>query len=362
MSQAIKKTQPGRLAAWDQVPLSAPSSLADVFRLFCLYNETDGLDALLARVVFTGKTPAELTASVLARAPHASELAGLREVYDPAQYFRTLVTSREFQTEMIRLFLLAFPEKRRLFFVHIPKCAGTDLESHLSPRYLSLGQGISSPAWTTTNRLFGLLSGLSTMVNFVPDIFIHGHLPFHNYVRTIGIRPHDEVFTVLRDPIEVVISQVNYNIGLLRVDPQAKRPDTRQVMSQLGIEKQDAAFSPGQLRELALRGLRTPAIARANRIVGQFGGGKAASALGNIISYDVEITELSRYRAWLKQRWGIESKTRRNASVPIIGRDDVTSHLDYLLEQTAEDRQIYETVWKALEKMDSPSLRGSSLA
>ena len=48
--------------------------------------------------------------------------------------------SAAFQQEVLTLLLNAFPEKRRLLFVHIPKCAGSDLSHHLMTRYPSIDQ------------------------------------------------------------------------------------------------------------------------------------------------------------------------------------------------------------------------------
>ena len=189
---------------------------------------------------------------ILGRMPRPAEIARTNEAYDPVQFAVKLLTSREFQSEVIRLLLLAFPEKRRLFFVHISKCAGTDLEAHLTPRYLSIAHSMTAPAWNSTERLFGFLSRFSTMIEFVSEVLIYGHLPFNAYTRRIGIRPMDEVFTVLRDPIDIMISQANYNMGLLVKDPLRRRPDTRHVMEGLQLEEfarsNSAATRCGNLR------------------------------------------------------------------------------------------------------------------
>jgi hypothetical protein len=221
---------------------------------------------------------------------------------------------------------------------------------------------MTSPAWSVPQRLFGFLSGLASMVDFVPEIFIYGHLPFHAYVRRIGIRPSDHVFTVVRDPIDMMISQANYNAGLLAKDPTAQRPDTRQVMQRLGIEQFPNPAPAALLREFALRMLLNSEIARPNRICNQFGNGNAEASIENLISQDVEVTDLPRYRRWLKERWNIETKSQHNRSLAILSRADVTEHLDYLRSQTALDQQVFDLVSRALDRAETSSLRGSSLA
>src|SRR5262249_12398368 len=129
-SMALPSTANGetrKVANSHSLLLKAPTVAADVFRLLRLYDEDNDLDRLLARIDFSVKTPAELCHMILGRPPRPPEVASSREAYDPAQFAGRLLMSREFQSDLIRLLLLAFPEKRRLFFVHIPKCAGTDL-------------------------------------------------------------------------------------------------------------------------------------------------------------------------------------------------------------------------------------------
>jgi len=360
--QPAAKGETGRLGAWPELSLKAPDDAADLFRLFRLYVEGDDLIQVLRRIDLSERTAAEICHMILGRMPRPAEIASAHEAYDPVQFAVKLLTSREFQSEVIRLLLLAFPEKRRLFFVHIPKCAGTDLEAHLTPRYLSIAHSMTAPAWNSTERLFGFLSRFSTMIEFVSEVLIYGHLPFNAYTRRIGIRPMDEVFTVLRDPIDIMISQANYNMGLLVKDPLRRRPDTRHVMEGLQLESLPDPIPPPLLRELALRMLTNPQMVRPDRICSQLGNGKADLTLENLVGYDVEVTDTARYQRWLKQRWGIDSKTRHNRSLPILQRADVEEHLDFLVAQTEQDRILFEVVRRALDKSDTVSLRGSALA
>jgi hypothetical protein len=193
-------------------------------------------------------------------------------------------------------------------------------------------------------------------------ILIYGHLPFHAYVRRIGTRPGDEVFTIMRDPIDIMISQANYNVGLLVKDPMARRPDTRHVVDRLELERLPMPVTQEMLREFAVRCLLDQHVVRANRICVHFGGGKADAAMQNLISQDVEVTDLTRYRRWLKERWNIDSNTRHNRSPAILRREDVTQHLDYLHSQTEQDQQVFDAVVRTLDRSDAASLRGSALA
>jgi hypothetical protein len=361
-SQPAANSDTGNLADGQELILKAPGAAADLFRLLRLYDGEGDLDRLFARIDFSRTSPAELCHLILGRPLRPAEVASLHDAYDPAQFALKLLTSREFQSDVIRLLLLAFPEKRRLFFVHIPKCAGTDLETHLTPRYLSIAHSMTSSAWNSTARLFGFLSGFATMVEFVSDVLIYGHLPFNAYARRIGVRPVDDVFTVLRDPIEIMISQANYHIGLLVKDPHHRRPDTRHVMEGLQVESLPDPIPPTLLRKLALRALTNPQMVRADRICSHLGNGKADLTLENLISYDVEVTDTARYQRWLKERWAIDSNTRHNRSLSILQRSDVEEHIDFLRAQTEQDRILFDTIRRTLDKSGLSSLRGSALA
>ena len=47
------------------------------------------------------------------------------------------------QPRIVEMILNAHPEKRRLIFVHIPKCAGTDLTANLGTRYPTVHQTLA---------------------------------------------------------------------------------------------------------------------------------------------------------------------------------------------------------------------------
>jgi hypothetical protein len=57
------------------------------------------------------------------------------------------------QARVVEMILNAHPEKQRLIFVHIPKCAGTDLTANLGTRYPVVHQTLADSNWTPPERL-----------------------------------------------------------------------------------------------------------------------------------------------------------------------------------------------------------------
>lgn len=61
----------------------------------------------------------------------------------------------------------------------------------------------------------------------VQEIFVAGHTQFNQYAARIGTRLNDRIFTVIRDPIEIIMSMANYVISQFLADPKLERFDTR---------------------------------------------------------------------------------------------------------------------------------------
>lgn len=347
---------------WRRGPLRAPGSLRETFELFSLYDPAEGLDALLDRVDFEDVPVFHNYRTVLNRPPENMMRARVAQESHPRKRFRQSLLSDEFQLRLVELLLLAFPEKNRNLFLHIPKCGGTNLAVHLIPRYLSLSRAMEAKAWTEKPRMLEWIAGLMRASPMFNEVFIHGHTFFGEYIRRVGTRMHDRIFTVVRDPLDLMVSQANYNIGFLKSDPTGTRPDTRQTMRNLGIETIPHPLSPELLRELALRALLDPRIAQPNRICAYLGDGKSDMTLNNLVVHNVEVTNMQRYSAWISDRWGIHSSFRHNESQAILTRADAVAHLDALQPQISEDQVVYDHIMKVLERTERTSARGAELA
>jgi hypothetical protein len=341
--------------------LPAPERPREMMELFGLYDGRTGLFNLLSQVDFTGRTPQQVHYSVF------GALAG--PVVDPVDWspalardaLNDLLLSPAFQRNILRLFLDAFPEKRRLLFVHIPKCAGSDLSSHLVTRYPSVPERLRAALWTSKRELFEELSDIVRRLPFSNAIFVRGHINLADYLEQGLARPCDRLFTILRDPVEVAISQVNYILTRLKGDTAAGtfQPDTREWLRLLQTEMAPGEVSDTFLRQLGERALREPQIVRPDSMCHWLGDGDAKEVLARLDVHGVEVTNTREYGRWLRERWGINSRTRQNESLKFLTRDTLRSEdLAYLRGISEQDEKLYSAVEHHLLQTGACSVTG----
>ena len=83
---------------------------------------------------------------------------------------------------------------------------------------------LEAEGWISRNEFSEILSGLCRAAPYAERMFAYGHMDLGTYVERAGVRPTDQIFTVLRDLIDLMISQVNYSIRRLRQDPDGSTP------------------------------------------------------------------------------------------------------------------------------------------
>jgi hypothetical protein len=326
-----------------------------------LFSEESALDGMFKDVDFTDVEARQVFYTVLRRLPEAKELprgAG----YSGKKYTQQLLQSAEFQQASVKLFLKALPELRRIIFVHVPKCAGTDLTANVSKRFLSVNHSITAPAWTPKQKLFSMIKDIVVQSNFRQEIFLHGHFQLQFFINNALIRHGDRIFTVVRDPASIIISQVNYILTRFIDDRERKLPDTREWLKMMNMEAIPNNATPEYFRELASAVLHNQAAIRRNYMCTYLGRGDFESAINNVRLSDIEITDTTTYNAWLKADWGIDSKTRGNASKKIMSETDIIAkERDYINSITAEDRMLYELITSKLTASSGVSIRGGDL-
>ena len=348
------------------LPLPMPRTTRELFELFALYQPSDGLSGLLDRIDFADVRPLQVYQVAHGRAPERIELVVPGGDYSPREHLKGALLSGEFRESTLRKFLTAFPEKRRDVFIHIPKCAGTDLILNLGRRRLLLPKMIEVESWVSVEEFFAALSGLAQAIPYYDAFFVYGHMILGDYIGQAGIRAGDRIFSVLREPIDIMLSQANYVVTRLRQDPLGKDPDTREILGLLGIEGLPDPVSVGDLRELAMRALFHPGIAQPNRTSFYLGNPDAptyTAAMTNIVMHNVELTTTEHYARWLGERWGITAETRANVSDHWLTRDDLTGDLAEQLKQgTEEGQKVYDVVSWALAQKGTASITGGEIA
>jgi hypothetical protein len=344
--------------------LQLPVEPRGMFEWLGLHDGAGGLQQLLNRIEFTGQRPEQVYYSVFGTYPDSVEDVLRWGTYYPRDHLQELLLSDRFQTSLIQLFLRAFPEKRRLIFVHIPKCAGTDLTYHFRARYPSLDRTLTDPEWFTKADMLRRLARVAGHVRVSDSIFVHGHINLADYLGASLVRPTDHVFTILRDPLAVAISQINYILTRFDEDIAAGqlRPDTSGWAAMMDLGEMPGSMSDDFVRRVARSALRNEDLTVPNSLCLWLGGGGAQRVADRLATYDVEVTDIARYNEWLRREWGIDAQTRWNESkkfisVQTMSADDIT----YLNGITRDDQKLFQAVDKVLSATGKLSLGAEEL-
>jgi hypothetical protein len=359
------KTQKDLLHWHRHAPLRMARTRTELLNLLAFYNPKLGWDEFIRMIDFSGVTPTQIYQVVVGRSPDSPKLALGHANYDPAVHFREALLSPEFRRHIQSVFLLAYPDKGRDVFIHVPKCAGTDLILNLGQRSVPLPKMLELDGWVNDTEFLEIVAGLARAAASHDRLFAYGHMELGGYVSTVGVRPLDRIFTVLRDPIDLLISQANYAIGRVRQDPQGNDPDAAQYLSHLGLTSLPDDITRTELKDMTLRALLDPRISQPNRTCFYLGRGnqcRYSVAMENLIVHNVEITTTQLYNRWLKEQWGIAKGTRHNRSDPIISNAEARNLCAAALaESTAEDQKLFDVVSWALKKAGTASITGTEL-
>ena len=366
MDDVNRETQKGMLSRFRRAPVRMPRSRPELFQLLASYTPHIGLAEFLRMIDFTGVTPIQVYQVVLGRPPESVAVALPHAEYDAREHFRGALLSKEFRQTIQASFLRAFPEKGRDVFIHIPKCAGTDLILNLGHRSVPLPKMLAHEGWATSTEFLEIIGGLVRASISGDRLFAYGHMELGEFVALVGIRPDDRVFTVLRDPIDLMISQANYAVGRLRQDPNGHDPDAAEYLCLLGLTCLPEGMGPGDLKDLTVKALLNPLITQPNRACFYLGRGfqtRYATAMGNLITHNVEITTTQLYDRWLKDRWGIQESARHNRSEPVLPNAEARRLCGVVLaDQIQEDQKLYDVVCWALRQSGAASVTGQDIA
>jgi hypothetical protein len=343
--------------------LPMPRNMRGLFNLLAQYDQQEGFDGLIGRLDMTGVKSSDIYRVAHQRAPEKVDAAMDRLDFDPHKALLAALLSNEFRRDLLRNLLASYPEKRRDVYFHVPKCAGTDLTLNLAPRRASLPALIGENG--TNEEALIYISMLCRSLHVADDLFIYGHIQFGSYVDQAGVRFGDRFFTVIRDPIDLMISQVSDALSQVLREPNAKVGDSRIFLDFLGLDSLPSDPSPAFTKALWVQGLLDPRIAQPNRICTHLGRGMQATyqaAITNIVTNDIEITTVPNYSRWLLERWNLNVSTRHNASERYLYPSEVRRHLiDRIWPAIAEDEKLYRVVNWALRKSGQTSITGQQI-
>lgn len=339
-----------------------PRNFREVFELFKFYREELGVQALLTDIDLDGITASDVYKACHGRPPEDEAAASGHLRHSIPDLFERAIRSREFQTSLVARFVAAYPEKKCLSFVHVPKSAGSDLSTHMITRHPSLRTTIIDPGLTERKLFYRSLKELVLECSVSDCVYIHGHNELKTYVEWGVARPQDHVFTIIREPIALVVSQVNYVLTRMRADGSPLPHDTAGWRKVFNVTDTAILESPQEVRYLAHRILREQGVVPPNNTCHFLGEGDMQSALEAMARYNVEITDLRRYESWLQTRWQVRHQTRMNASKSFMKLDDFDADdLDYMRSITNEDQRLYEHISRRLDATGKLSLRGEEV-
>jgi hypothetical protein len=348
------------------LPLPMPKNLSQTFDLLGLYDPAQGIEKLLSRVDVRGVRPKQVYNAVLRRPPDNLDMALPPPGYDARRHFEAAIGAPEFQRALMHNYLEIFADKHRDIFIHIPKCAGTDLVLNLAPGRLSFPKVLIHGEWVSPDEFLTAVSGLVQAARFYSQIFIYGHMQVGEYFDIAGVRTSDRIFTVIRDPVDLLLSQANYAAGRLRQDPEGHSPDTRDILTALGKDRLREDLTPQYLKRLAARCLLNRVISQPNRICYYLGKEQTPSyrrAIEHIVTFDIEVTETSRYSKWLDERWGLQVTSRHNESEKLLTSQEARRFFGPQVQAaTAEDQKLFNVIDWVLRQTGRSSTRGSEIA
>ena len=343
--------------------LEAPRTIRALANAFLHYRDDLGIDSVIDVFDWTGVAPHQVYYAALSRLPENREVAVPTPDFYARELVHTALHSAEFQEQIVRLMLDAFQDRRRLIFIHIPKCAGVDLAARLSARYAHLHQGLTEPAWAGKPELFRFLHKYAKAANSSQAVFFSGHITLPWVLEKGFHRFGDEIFTVVREPTARALSTVNYVIEILRSQYEPLRPDRLDWLERLGYPR-TAEWTPREdLKEVARRILRDPGLVIPNTLCTLLGGGDAERALDALASSDIEITDVACYDDWARARWGFEASPRLNPSTPILRQEDLTAQdRESLQSITDQDQRLYRLIREEMDATGALSVRGVAVA
>jgi len=334
-----------------------PTNLRDVLMLFAHWRPRHGAEGLFKQVNWARASRRQIIHAFLDRPPANAAEAEEDADFDRQVYALQLFGSAEFRANIPVRVMQAFPGKRRVLFVHIPKSAGTDFNSAIRPTLPFVHRGMEDPEMTPQPLLERQLNHFGKLIATEKYIFMGGHHQLAWYLDERLYRFNDRLIAIMRHPHAIAVSLINYIVHRMRTTPGLTAPDTRTWARILGLTEFDPETV--DLREFALSIITRPGIQPVNPICSLLGDGTAARAFDNMPRAPIEFTSLEKYSDWLTASWKIERTKRENVSDKVISWDDLAPWQQAQIEAgCAEDRIIYEAVMGCLARSGGLSVTG----
>jgi hypothetical protein len=343
--------------------VSAPINARQMLSNFAMFDSAKGLPSMLNRIDFQGVTRRQIFFNTLGRPPERANLVVEGPNFNARQVTAAALQGEEFQSKIREVILNAFPDKRRLIFVHVPKCAGSDLLVTLRRLFPYLHQHIAVPEQTPKANFFELLRDFAIGVNLSDSIAISGHVPLRWYTERNLVRFEDEVFSTVRHPRDIIYSYISFILTRFVDFKDVVRADTTAWLNAIGLTKIDQNPTPEYLADIGRQLLRSRQVTGSNIMCHHLGSTTAASAFDLMAMTDIEVTDTTRYSQWRLQKFGFEPGRRVNPSQPFFTPEIATAaDRAFIEELIGEDVVLYEAIMQKLNQQDELSIRGRVFA
>ncbi len=341
-----------------------PASARDLVQLLALFDGRAGVHSVVnALAPGPGDTTAlyQVMYGDTAAAQAARERAG-DDAANPRDVLRNFLTGADLARRIRNLVADAFPDKRRAIFVHIPKCAGTDLTDALRRRFAAFRELDYRPHVDKPDARLQSLRDLVLGIMLTDTICFTGHERLTWYVRNNMVREGDHIFTVIREPVALIYSYVNYILTICSKPETVGGTDAQRYLRMLGITRFDTDLTDAYMHDMAHRVLHCKPAIQPNHLATFLGDGTARGATKTIIASNIEITDTSRYAAWRTERFGFAASPRRNASKPFYTPHTASAEdRAYIDAICLEDKILYIALHDRLERAGGVSITGRML-
>jgi|GEM_PF-2604355 len=353
-----------------------PTTQRDLLELFCSLGEMITLPGLFDCIDFAAAEPRAITFAVLGRWPTPAELAAIEPPYNPRGHLRRLLLGREFRISLIHHLCQAFPDRQRLLHLAMPRAATVHLHETLRPLHPIVPPDLTwwdkpnetgfIPAlgsllgrFTTTRTLLIAQTSIQPFIQPSPPakpdaaraacgLAFLPSPPLH--------RPTDRLFTILREPASMLVSQINVLLTALRADAAADDPATASWRARLTPLPHPTSHAAWRQLGLTLLAELPP-----NPICHALGDGTAEGALSTCRHADIEITNLAHYPDFVKYTFNLQPEPAAKTSLPILTEADIPHAI--LDDRLCEDLTFTNHLSPAFSKLAAfqTFLRGRDL-
>ena len=339
------------LALIEETRYAFPTTHAALFEMMKAIPSEGGLQKWANRFDWRGQSVAQIYQTVLARPQQEDEKRNSVGLMEPKAAFLTALQSAEFQTTTIRRICNAFPERQRLFFVHIPKCAGNTFSNGIAQRVSTFQFTLEDMSWVLPLEVIDNLSLASSKMAGSSSLFFYGHRPLKPLLES-GLYRHgtDRIIFVIRHPLDILVSEANY-IAETIINSERdgiQRADVIDWKRSLGIESVN-----DDPKTFALKVIGAVGVTFINSLCTYLGGSDFPSTCRLLSAVAVEITDITRCDQWLADEWKVEAtEGPRNVSSKILSREDIPPSFD-IGGRISEDLKLYEFLMRNIQESAS---------